>query len=115
MLQEFNEAEAGVLNSCQALNVGADVPGVDTVIILSGDSSSITKKQRIGRSIRKEGDKVAEVWQLVIKGTVEEEWYRKSSTGLKTNTLNEEQLDIFLNTGSFTEKKHKETNFLFRF
>lgn len=115
MLQEFNDAKSGTLNSCQALNVGADVTGVDTIIIISGDSSSITKRQRIGRSIRKEGEKVAEVWQLVIKGTVEEEWYRKSSKDLKTITLNEDQLDTFLTTGHYKDKKHKETNFLFRF
>lgn len=115
MLQEFNDADSGVLNSCQALNVGADVTGVDTIIILSGDSSSITKKQRLGRSIRKEGDKVAESWQLVIKGTVDEEWYRKSSSSLKSVTMNEAQLDTFLKDGTLVEKKHKETNFLFRF
>lgn len=115
MLEDFNTADSGVVNSCQALNVGADVTGVDTIIILSGDSSSITKRQRIGRSIRKEGDKVAEVWHLVIKGTVEEEWFRKSSKGLKVVTLNEAQLDKFLETGEITERKHKETNFLFRF
>lgn len=115
MLQEFNDAQDGVLNSCQALNVGADVEGVNTIIILSGDSSSITKRQRLGRSIRKEGDKIAESWQLVIKGTVEEEWYRKSSANMKTITLNEEQLDEFLVTGQYKNKKHKETNFLFRF
>lgn len=115
VLEDFNAAKSGVLNSCQALNVGADVTGVDMIIIISGDSSSITKRQRIGRSIRKEGDKVAEVWQLVIKGTVEEEWYRKSSVDLKTLSLNEAQLDSFLKTGQFKNKKHKETNFLFRF
>lgn len=115
MLQSFNDADSGTLNSCQALNVGADVTGVDTIIILSGDSSSITKRQRIGRSIRKEGDKVAEVWHLVIKGTVEEEWFKKSSKDLKVVTLNEKQLDDFLTTGEFTERRHKETNFLFRF
>lgn len=115
MLEEFSDKENGVINSCQALNVGADVPGVDCVIIISGDSSSITKRQRIGRSIRKEGDKVAEVWQLVIKGTVEEEWYRKSSTNLKTITIDESQLDEFLEHGTIQHKKHKETKFLFRF
>jgi superfamily II DNA or RNA helicase len=115
MLKEFNDADSGVLNSCKALDVGADVTGVDTAIIISGDSSSITKRQRIGRSIRKEGEKIAEVWQLVIRGTVEEEWYRKASGGLKGVTINEEQLDDFLATGSFKDKTHKEKSFLFRF
>jgi superfamily II DNA or RNA helicase len=115
MLQTFNDEEAGVLNSCKALDVGADVTGVNTAIIISGDSSSITKRQRIGRSIRKEGDKIAEVWQLVIRGTVEEEWYRKSSGGLKSITFDEKQLTEFLDTGTYKDKVHKEKTFLFRF
>lgn len=115
MMLDFNEMKSGVLNSCKALDVGADVTGVNTAIILSGDSSSITKRQRIGRSIRKEGDKIAEVWQLVIKGTVEEEWYRKSSVNLKTITLTVEQLDKFLETGELETTRHKEAKFLFRF
>lgn len=115
MLKEFNDAPNGVLNSCKALDVGADVTGINTAIIISGDSSSITKRQRIGRSIRKEDDKIAEVWQLVIRGTVEEEWYRKSSTGLKSTTIDEKQLDEFLTTGSHSDKTHKEKTFLFRF
>lgn len=115
VMADFNDAESGVMNSCKALDVGADVKGVNTIIIISGDSSSITKRQRIGRGIRKEEDKIAEIWQLVIKGTVEEEWYRKSSTGLKGTTINEEQLDELLTTGKFEDKRHKETSFLFRF
>lgn len=115
MLKAFNDAEYGVLNACKALDVGADVTGVNTAIIISGDSSSITKRQRIGRSIRKEGDKIAEVWHLVIRGTVEEEWYRKSSGGLKATTIDEGQLDEFLLKGIHSDKTHKENKFMFRF
>ena len=115
MLKAFNDSDSGVLNSCQALNVGADVTGVNTAIIISGDSSSITKRQRMGRSIRKEGDKIAEIWHLVIRGTVEEEWYRKSSGGLKATTIDEQQLDDFLVNGTHSDKTHKENKFMFRF
>lgn len=115
MLKEFNDAESGVMNTCKALDVGTDVTGVNTGIIISGDSSSITKRQRMGRSGRKEGDKISEIWQLVIRGTVEEEWHRKSSAGLRITTLDEKQLDEFLATGSHSDKSHKEKTFLFRF
>jgi superfamily II DNA or RNA helicase len=115
LLKEFNDAESGVMNSCKALDVGADCPGVNVAIIISGDSSSITKRQRIGRAIRKEDDKIAEIWHFVIRGTVEEEWHKKSSGGLKSVTLDEKQLDIFLTTGKYEDKIHKEKTFLFRF
>jgi superfamily II DNA or RNA helicase len=113
VMKAFNEASKGILNSCQALNVGADVQGVNTVIIISGDSSSITKRQRIGRGIRKEGEKVAEVWQLVIKNTAEESWYRKSSKDLKTHTVDERQLAELLKNGSYSQTEVEKLLFKF--
>lgn len=101
VMREFNIMDVGVLNSCKALNVGADIQGVNTIIVISGDSSSITKRQQIGRGIRREADKVTEVWQLVIKGTAEEGWYRKSSKDLITYTLTEKQLDELLTKNSY--------------
>lgn len=115
MLKTFNDAEFGTMHTAKALDVGADVKGLEVGIILSGDSSSITKRQRLGRTVRKENDKVAEFFHFVIKGTVEEEWFRKSSKGLPYKDLDETQLITFLETGEITEKKHKESKFLFRF
>jgi superfamily II DNA or RNA helicase len=115
MMADFNLATSGVLNSCKALDVGADIHGVHTAIILSGDSSSITKSQKVGRALRRNQDVIAELWQLIIRGTVEEEWYRKSSGKLKVKTINEEQLKHFLETGIISDKIHKEKQFLFRF
>ena len=115
MMADFNNAETGVLNSCKALVVGADIKGINVAIILSGDSSSITKRQSVGRALRRQEEEIAELWHLVIRGTVDEEWARKSSKGLKMQTINEDQLDIFLKTNTLTEKVHKEKSFLFRF
>jgi len=115
MLTKFNDITEGILHTAKALDVGADVKGLEVAIILSGDSSQITKRQRIGRSIRKEDDKVAEIFHFVIKGTVEEEWFRKSSAGLKHTDIDELQLIRYLETGSIERKIHKETKFLFRF
>jgi len=115
ILKDFNEAETAVLHTARALDVGADIKGLEVGIILSGDSSQITKRQRLGRSIRSEGDKIAEIFHFVIKGTVEEEWFRKSSKGLNHIDLDEIQLTKFLESGSIEEKIHKENRFLFRF
>lgn len=114
-LKTFNDTEVGILHTAKALDVGADVKGLEVAVILSGDSSSITKRQRLGRAIRKENDKVAEIFHFVIKGTVEEEWFRKSSKGLPFKDMDEVQLITYLETGEIKEKKHKESKFLFRF
>ena len=46
-MDEFNELVHGVLNSSKALDVGADIQGLNLGIILSGSSSSIQKRQRV--------------------------------------------------------------------
>ena len=55
------------------------------------------------------------MFHFVIKGTVEEEWFRKSSKGLTHVDIDENLLIEFLKTGEIAKKKHKESNFLFRF
>ena len=59
-LEAFNNAKAGVLHSSKAVNQGVDVPGLSVGIILSVDSSKITKQQRKGRICRFEEGKEAE-------------------------------------------------------
>lgn len=115
MLAKFNENDTGIMHTAKALDVGADVKGLEVGIILSGDSSQITKRQRLGRSIRAEGDKIAEIFHFVIRGTVEEKWFSTSSKGLTFKDMDEEQLVKYLEDGTTTEKKHKESKFLFRF
>lgn len=113
VMHDFNLATKGILNSCQALNVGLDVQGINSVIIISGDSSSIVKKQRIGRSIRKEEEKVSEIWQLVLRGTVDESWYRKASSSIKTHTVDEKQLTQLLAEGKY-DATAQEQQLLFK-
>ena len=84
-------------------------------IIVSGDSSAIKKRQRLGRLIRKEGDKQAELFTLVIRGTMEENWYN-NSTNSSFITLNEEQLDKVLNNETIESRQRENIkNIAFRF
>ena len=114
-LEEFNEVKSGVLNSAKSLIEGVDVKGLNTAIIISGNSSSRQKVQSIGRVVRYEEGKIAEIFTLVIKGTVEESWYNNAST---TNyiTIDENELDIVLKTGSIelrTTENIKNINYRF--
>lgn len=112
---EFNAAELGVLNSIKTVELGADIQGVNLAIILCGTSSAISSYQRKGRAVRLEGDKTSEIFHLVLRGTVEEEWFRKASKDADIITIDEEQLKIVLNNGEIEKKTHKENKFLFRF
>jgi superfamily II DNA or RNA helicase len=113
---EFKTAKTGVLNSIKTIELGADIEGVNLGVILCGTSSAISSYQRKGRAIRLEGDKTSEIFHLVLRGTVEEEWFRKASKDADIITIDEEQLKIVLNGGTIDEtKRHKENKFLFRF
>lgn len=114
-LEEFKEAKVGVLNTSKMLDEGADIPGLSVAVILGFDSSPTTKTQRIGRVIRKAENKVAEVFTFVIKGTVEEEWFRKSTSGKDFITIDSSNLLDVLEGREFTPKKNKETKMIFRF
>ena len=67
MIEEFNASENGVLNTCAKANEGLDIQGLSVAIILGTDSSETKARQRRGRTVRKEGDKIAEVFYIVIK------------------------------------------------
>lgn len=72
--KEFGMVKKGVINSCKLAIEGFDCPGLSIGIVLGVDSSSIKATQSTGRVIRKEGSKYAEMFTLVIEGTVECEW-----------------------------------------
>ena len=48
------------------------------------------------RVIRKEEGKQAEVFSLIIKSTMEESWFKKSSKNLASIEINEEELIALL-------------------
>lgn len=70
-----------------------------------------------GRVIRKEGDKVAEIFHLVLKGTVEEYWTQNASEGMEYIEITEKELIEVLN-GTYKEdgykSKGKEIDEMFR-
>lgn len=73
-MEEFSKLKTGVINSSKALVEGVDCPGLSLGIIGGLDSSKTTKTQSVGRIIRFEEGKEAELFVLCINGTQEDKW-----------------------------------------
>ncbi len=56
----------------KVLDEGVDVPDANIGVILSGSGSRREFVQRLGRILRKKGDKKAVLYEIVSQGTMEE-------------------------------------------
>lgn len=115
-MQEFLPLKSGVINSSKALIEGVDIPGLNLAIILSSDSSKQSKTQKLGRIIRQEENKIGEMYTLVIRHTVEENWFNHSTSEKPYIEITESELDDVL-AGKQSEnlvKEGKEMNQMFR-
>ena len=115
-MEEFRDLKYGVINSSKSLIEGADIPGLNLAIILCGNSSQTAKTQSLGRVIRYEEGKNAEVFTLVIKGTMEENWYSTATQGKSYIEITESELDAILNNVEINtvEKEAVASDLLFR-
>ena len=107
----------GNVNTAKSLDDGADIPGLNLAIVLSNTSSPTQKTQRVGRVIRYEEGKEAEIFTLVVKGTMEENWYNTSSAGKNYIEIDEEELTKILANEDIDEnvKQAYASDTLFRF
>lgn len=96
LINKFHNSEITVLSSCDKLNEGFDSPNVSVGIILGLDSSKVKAVQRLGRIIRKEDNKKSEMFNIVIKGTVETSWFENSHKKSNYVIIDEEGLDKVL-------------------
>lgn len=73
VLERFRTGELRILITCRALDEGIDVPAASVGIILSGTSVSRQRIQRLGRILRKSGEKSAAcMYYLYVKEAAEE-------------------------------------------
>lgn len=72
ILQKFHAGDYSAVVTCQVLNEGVDVPAANVGIVLSGTGSTTENVQRLGRILRKYGDKQAVLYEVITKGTAEE-------------------------------------------
>jgi superfamily II DNA or RNA helicase len=72
ILERFHSGEYPVVVTSQVLNEGVDVPAANVGVILSGTGSVREHVQRLGRLLRKHGDKQALLYEVITHGTAEE-------------------------------------------
>jgi superfamily II DNA or RNA helicase len=72
ILERFHSGEYTVVVTSQVLNEGVDVPAANVGIILSGTGSVREHVQRLGRLLRKHGEKQALLYEVVTRDTAEE-------------------------------------------
>ena len=97
MLDDFISGKINILNSCHKLNEGLDVPDISVGIILGTDGSETKARQRRGRTVRKYGNKQAEIFYIIIKDTVESKWFQTSHKNDKNYiTIDERGLEQVL-------------------
>jgi superfamily II DNA or RNA helicase len=72
VLLRFNEGTYPIVATSKVLNEGVNVPEANVAIILSGSGSVREHVQRLGRILRKSGDKEAILYEVITRGTVEE-------------------------------------------
>ena len=114
-LEEFQSGEFNLIHSCAKLNEGADLKGLSVAIILGLDSSETKSVQRRGRVIRKEGNKVAEIFNLVLADTIETTWFANSHKTSQYITINEEGLNDVLAGREPKPYTRKIKDFTFRY
>jgi superfamily II DNA or RNA helicase len=72
VLLKFNSGQYPVVATSRVLNEGVNVPEANVAIVLSGTGSVREHVQRLGRILRKSGDKEAILYEVVSRGTTEE-------------------------------------------
>jgi len=116
MIEDFAKKSTGVLNTVKKADEGIDIPGLSVAIILGTDSSETKARQRRGRTVRKENDKIAEVFYLVIKDTIESKWVKNNhKTDKNYITIDEHGLEQVLRGEQPELYKPKIGELLFRF
>jgi superfamily II DNA or RNA helicase len=72
ILDTFAAGELTTVVTSRVLNEGVDIPAANIGVILSGSGTVREHVQRLGRLLRKLGDKRAHLYEVVTRGTAEE-------------------------------------------
>jgi superfamily II DNA or RNA helicase len=71
ILARFSDGSYGAVVTSKVLNEGVDIPEANVAIVISGSGSVREHVQRLGRILRKQGEKRALLYELVTAGTSE--------------------------------------------
>lgn len=87
-IEGFSKGEFNVLIATRALDEGYNLPAIDVVIIMSGNSTKRQTVQRVGRALRKKAGKRTTIYQLFVKGTMDERNAHKRAEALREHADN---------------------------
>jgi superfamily II DNA or RNA helicase len=71
VLDGFAAGRLHALAACQVLNEGWDAPAVKVGVVLGGDRGVREAVQRLGRLLRKSGDRTARLYEVVVQETAD--------------------------------------------
>lgn len=72
ILDAFRAGEFPAIVTARVLNEGVDLPGAKIAIIVGGAGSSTEYVQRLGRILRRQGGAKAFLYEIIVRGTLEE-------------------------------------------
>lgn len=81
-LNEFMNGKINLLSCVNALNEGINIPEIDIAVITQLNSNDLVLTQQLGRVIRFRKDFVGNVYILVAKDTVDENWFQSATKNL---------------------------------
>ena len=70
-LDMFARGKIRALAACEVLNEGWDAPAVKVGIVLGGEKGSREAVQRLGRLLRRSGDRAARLYEVVVEETLD--------------------------------------------
>lgn len=89
IFDRFRRGDVNIIVTTRVLDEGIDVPDADVAIIVSGSGSKRQMAQRVGRVVRGAPGKVADIYEIVTKGTIEERLSRIRRKGLPASAVRE--------------------------
>lgn len=114
-IEDFNKETVGVLNTVKKADEGMNIVGLSVGIVIGTDSGKTKARQRLGRVIRAEANKKAEMFYIVINNTKEVSWFMNSHEGQPFITIDEEELDSVLAGNEPKPYKKKIQQQMFRY
>lgn len=82
IFEKFRRGEINIIVTTRVLDEGIDVPDADVAVIVSGSGSRRQMAQRVGRIVRGAPGKVADVYEIITRGTVEEKLSKVRRRGI---------------------------------
>lgn len=84
---DFCDKKITRLSCVDSLNEGHNIPDLDRALIVQLNSKSLKMIQRIGRIVRFREGHIARIVIIVVKGTMDAEWARKSLSEFSSDNI----------------------------